>query len=34
MLDQIRANGEKPELVAEVTALAKKYGITRPTPAT
>ena len=30
MLDQIRANGEKPELVAEVTALAKKYGITTP----
>ena len=30
MLDQMRANGEKPELVAEVTALAKKYGITTP----
>ena len=30
MLDQIRANGEKPELVTEVTALAKKYGITTP----
>src|SRR5262245_47308388 len=30
LLDQIRANGEKPELVAEVTALAKKYGITTP----
>ena len=30
MLDQIRANGEKPELVNEVTALAKKYGITTP----
>jgi Ca-activated chloride channel family protein len=30
MLDQIRANGEKPELVQEVTALAKKYGITTP----
>ena len=30
MLDQIRANGEKQELVNEVTALAKKYGITTP----
>ncbi len=30
MLDQIRANGEKPELVKEVTELAKKYGITTP----
>jgi Ca-activated chloride channel family protein len=30
MLDQIRANGEKPELVSEVTALAKKYGIMTP----
>ena len=30
MLDQIRANGQKPELVTEVTALAKKYGITTP----
>jgi Ca-activated chloride channel homolog len=30
MLDQIRANGEKKELVDEVTALAKKYGITTP----
>jgi Ca-activated chloride channel homolog len=30
LLDQIRANGEKPELVTEVTALAKKYGITTP----
>jgi Ca-activated chloride channel family protein len=30
ILDQIRANGEKPELVTEVTALAKKYGITTP----
>ncbi len=30
MLDQIRANGEKTELVNEVTALAKKYGITTP----
>ncbi len=30
MLDQIRANGEKPELVQEVVRLAKKYGITTP----
>ncbi len=30
MLDQIRANGEKPELVQEVVKLAKKYGITTP----
>jgi Ca-activated chloride channel family protein len=30
LLDQIRANGQKPELVTEVTALAKKYGITTP----
>src|SRR2546430_6957732 len=30
LLDQIRANGEKKELVEEVTALAKKYGITTP----
>src|SRR5262249_3784140 len=30
MLDQIRANGEKKELVQEVIALAKKYGITTP----
>jgi Ca-activated chloride channel family protein len=30
MLDQIRANGEKPELVSEVVMLAKKYGITTP----
>jgi Ca-activated chloride channel family protein len=30
LLDQIRANGEKPELVSEVTALAKRYGITTP----
>jgi Ca-activated chloride channel family protein len=28
LLDQIRANGERPELVQEVTALAKRYGIT------
>ena len=30
LLDQIRANGEKGELVDEVTKLAKKYGITTP----
>jgi Ca-activated chloride channel family protein len=30
LLDQIRANGEKPELVQEVVSLAKKYGITTP----
>ncbi|MFL5241084.1 MAG: VIT domain-containing protein [Gemmataceae bacterium] len=30
LLDQIRANGEKKELVEEVTSLAKKYGITTP----
>jgi Ca-activated chloride channel family protein len=30
MLDQIRANGEKKELVDEVLALAKRYGITTP----
>jgi Ca-activated chloride channel family protein len=30
LLDQIRANGEKPELVTEVVALAKRYGITTP----
>jgi Ca-activated chloride channel family protein len=30
MLDQIRANGEKPELVQEVVTLAKKYGIATP----
>jgi len=30
LLDQIRANGEKKELVEEVVALAKKYGITTP----
>jgi Ca-activated chloride channel family protein len=30
LLDQIRANGEKKELVDEVTKLAKKYGITTP----
>jgi Ca-activated chloride channel family protein len=30
LLDQIRLNGEKKELVEAVTALAKKYGITTP----
>ena len=30
LLDQIRANGEKKELVAEVVTLAKHYGITTP----
>ncbi len=30
LLDQIRANGEKKELIDEVVALAKKYGITTP----
>jgi Ca-activated chloride channel family protein len=30
LLDQIRANGQKKELVDEVTALAKKYGIATP----
>jgi Ca-activated chloride channel family protein len=30
LLDQIRANGEKKELVDEVTTLAKRYGITTP----
>ncbi|HEY7314616.1 MAG TPA: hypothetical protein VH643_35030, partial [Gemmataceae bacterium] len=30
LLDQIRANGEKKELVTEVVTLAKKYGITTP----
>ena len=30
MLDQIRVNGEKKELVDEVVALAKHYGITTP----
>jgi Ca-activated chloride channel family protein len=30
LLDQIRANGEKAELVQEVVKLAKKYGITTP----
>ncbi len=30
ILDQIRANGEQKELVDEVVALAKKYGIATP----
>jgi Ca-activated chloride channel family protein len=30
LLDQIRTNGEKKELVDEVVALAKRYGITTP----
>ncbi|MCS7045852.1 MAG: VIT domain-containing protein [Gemmataceae bacterium] len=30
MLDQIRVNGEKKELVEEIVALAKRYGITTP----
>jgi Ca-activated chloride channel family protein len=30
LLDQIRQNGEKKELVDEVVALAKKHGITTP----
>jgi Ca-activated chloride channel family protein len=30
LLDQIRANGEKNELVDETVALAKKYGIATP----
>lgn len=30
LLDQIRVNGEKKELVDEVVTLAKKYGITTP----
>jgi len=30
MLDQIRINGEKKELVDEVVFLAKRYGITTP----
>jgi Ca-activated chloride channel homolog len=30
LLDQIRANGEKKELVDETVLLAKKYGITTP----
>jgi Ca-activated chloride channel family protein len=30
LLDQIRANGDKKELVEEVVLLAKRYGITTP----
>jgi Ca-activated chloride channel family protein len=30
LLDQIRANGEQKELVEEVTAIAKRYGIATP----
>src|SRR5438105_8187836 len=30
LLDQVRANGEKKELVDEVVSLAKKYGIATP----
>src|SRR5262249_12601257 len=30
LLDQIRVNGEKKELVDEVVTLAKKYGIATP----
>ena len=30
LLEQIRLNGEKKELVEETTALAKKYGIATP----
>jgi Ca-activated chloride channel family protein len=30
LLDQIRLNGEKKELIEEVTKLAKKHGITTP----
>jgi len=30
LLDQIRANGEKKELVEEVVTLAKRYGIATP----
>jgi Ca-activated chloride channel family protein len=30
LLDQIRANGEKKELVDEVVALARRYGIATP----
>ncbi len=30
LLDQIRANGEQKELVDEVVAIAKKYGIATP----
>jgi Ca-activated chloride channel homolog len=30
LLDQIRMNGENPELIGEVMALAKRYGIATP----
>src|SRR5207248_988451 len=30
LLDQIRINGEKKELIDEVVTLAKRYGITTP----
>jgi Ca-activated chloride channel family protein len=30
LLDQVRENGEKKELVDEIVTLAKKYGITTP----
>jgi Ca-activated chloride channel family protein len=30
LLDQVRINGEKKELIDEVVSLAKKYGITTP----
>jgi Ca-activated chloride channel family protein len=30
LLDQVRANGEKKELVDEIVSLAKKYGIATP----
>src|SRR4051812_17611622 len=30
LLDQVRTNGEKKELVEEVVMLAKRYGITTP----
>src|SRR5205085_11005910 len=30
LLDQIRVNGEKDELIDEVVALAKRYGIATP----
>jgi Ca-activated chloride channel family protein len=30
LLDQIRVNGDKKELIEEVTALAQRYGITTP----
>jgi Ca-activated chloride channel family protein len=30
LLDQVRVNGEKPEVVEEIVALAKRYGIATP----